>query len=56
MKELDKVKYVPPTMEVNPVELEANIALQSPIQRIDAEEWAPEQDFTPDTGDIFLSI
>ena len=49
-------EYVPPRVEVNPVVLEANIALQSPIQRIEMEDWVEEGEIKPDSGDIFLSI
>ena len=56
MKDSEKIKYVPPTVEVNPVALDANIALQSPLKTIDAEPWADEDVVTPDTGDIFIAI
>jgi len=56
MKTSTKNNYLPPSMEVHPVELDANIAVQSPIQRIELEDWDQEQEYTPDTGDIFLSI
>ena len=48
--------YVPPSMEVHPVALEANIALQSPIQKIEMEDWVEEGEVKPDTGDIYLAI
>lgn len=56
MKEIAKNLYVPPTVEVNPVALDASIALQSPIRKIDVEEWVEEPEITPDTGDIFIAI
>jgi hypothetical protein len=56
MEETEKFTYVPPTMEVSPVELDANIALQSPIRNIEVEEWQDEGDVAPDTGDIYLAI
>jgi hypothetical protein len=58
MKESEKNTYIPPTVEVNPVVLDANIALQSPIRNIEVQDWdqQPEVNVTPDTGDIFLSI
>ena len=55
MKEIEKITYLPPTVEVNPVTLDANIALQSPIKKIDVDEWV-EEEITPDTGDIFIAI
>ena len=49
-------KYVPPKVEVNPVVLEGNIAQNSPIMKIDMEDWEPDEPVTPDTGDIYLPI
>ena len=54
-----KKKYVPPTVEVNPVSLESNIAQQSPVRNVDVNPWQPEtgpEVVTPDTGDIYLPI
>ena len=56
MEETEKFTYVPPTIDVSPVELDANIALQSPIRNIEVEEWQNGGDVAPDTGDIFLAI
>ena len=56
MEEVIMNEYVPPKVEVNPVVLEANIALQSPIQRIEMEDWEEGGEIKPDTGDIFLAI
>ena len=55
MKETEKIKYVLPTVEVNPVVLDASIAVQSPIGKIEVEDWV-EEDLAPDTGDIFIAI
>jgi len=56
MKETTKNTYVPPVVEVNPVELDANIALQSPTNRIEMNDWEDEVEVKPDTGDIYISI
>ena len=51
-----KEEYTHPTVEVDSVTLESNIAVQSPIRNIDVEAWEPDEVITPDTGDIFLAI
>ena len=56
MEDLGKNQYVPPTVEVNPVALDAGIAIQSPIRKIDVEDWGAEETITPDTGDIYIPI
>ena len=48
--------YIPPKVDVYPVALESNIALQSPVISVDMEEWKPDETVAPDTGDIFLPI
>ena len=55
MEVLGKNQYVPPLVEINPVALDAGIAVQSPIRKIDVEDWE-EEELTPDTGDIFIAI
>ena len=49
-------QYVPPIVEVNSIELESNIALQSPVINVNANNWAPDEEIRPDTGDIYLPI
>jgi hypothetical protein len=56
MENLDRKKYISPTVGVNPVVLEGNIALQSPELNINANEWAQDELVPPDTGDIYLPI
>ena len=56
MKQSEKINYVPPVVEVNPVALEGNIALQSPVRNIDVEGWVDGGEVEPDTGDIFIAI
>ena len=56
MKEAITNTYIPPKVEVNPVVLEGNIAQNSPIMKIDMDDWEPDEVVIPDTGDIFLPI
>jgi len=56
MEEEMMIEYVPPKLEINPVVLEGNIAQNSPIMKIDMEDWEDDVQVTPDTGDIFLPI
>ena len=49
-------QYIPPKIGVNPVVLEGNIALQSPDIHVNANDWAPDEEIRPDTGDIYLPI
>ena len=48
--------YKPPKVEINQVALENTIALQSPVRTINREDWEPDEQVTPDTGDILLPI
>jgi len=48
--------YVPPSVGVNPVVLEGNIALQSPELHINANDWGNDETVAPDTGDIYLPV
>jgi len=56
LERLERKAYESPTVEVNPVTLESNIALQSPVLNVKANEWAPDETVAPDTGDIYLPI
>jgi len=56
MENLERLAYESPTVEVNPVELESTIALQSPVLNVQANEWSPDEAVAPDTGDIYLPI
>ena len=49
-------QYLPPKIEVSPVVLEGNIALQSPELHITANDWETNEMVAPDTGDIYLPI
>jgi len=54
-----KKEYEPPTVDVNPVALENNIAQQSPVRSVDVNPWQPDtgdEVVRPDTGDIYLPI
>ena len=55
MKKLKK-QYVSPKVEVHLVELEGNVTVQSPINKVNVKDWEPEEVATPDTGDIYLAI
>jgi len=56
MENVDRKAYESPKVEVNLVELESTIALQSPVLNVKANEWAPDETVAPDTGDIYLPI
>jgi len=56
MEEAIKNGYAPPAVEVIPVKLENNVALHSPIRKVDVATWEPDEEITPDTGDIFLAL
>ena len=49
-------QYIAPIVEVNPIVLEGNIAQHSPLMKIEAQEWEPDETVAPDTGDIYLPI
>ena len=49
--------YVPPTLYVLRVMLEGNIAVQSPVQKVNVQEWVyegPEKD--ANNADIWLNL
>jgi hypothetical protein len=57
METLSKKKYIPPTVEIDQIALEGNIAMQSPAVNINMNDWdTPDEVVTPDTGDIYLAI
>ena len=58
MEETVKIKYESPSVEVTPIVLEGNIAVQSPIRSVDldVEDWIDGGEIKPDTGDIFIAI
>ena len=54
----EKRFYVPPTLEVRQVILEGNIAIQSPIQKVELKNWdyeGPEDD-VKNNVDIWLEL
>jgi len=53
---LSKTNYAPPNVEVYPVVLEGNVAVHSPVSKVDVKDWEPEEVVIPDTGDIYLPI
>ena len=55
MKSSNKMKYVPPTLEVRRVVLEAVIAVSSPVQKVNLKNWEYETADDPDNNaDIIL--
>jgi len=56
MENVERIAYESPTVEVNSVELESTIALQSPVINVNANDWASDETVAPDTGDIYLPI
>jgi len=54
--EISKTNYVSPKVEVNLVALDNNIMQQSPLRKVDVEDWKPEETVAPDTGDIYIAI
>jgi len=56
MEKSEKNKYVSPSVEVNQVFLEGNIAVQSPVRNVNVEDWGADEEIVPDTGDIFIAI
>ena len=51
-----KADYVPPKVEITRVALENTIALQSPVKTVNREDWEPDEQVVPDTGDILLPV
>ena len=52
-----KKVYVPPTFDVLHIRLEENIAIQSPVQKIDVKSWDNEgPDKEENNADIWLNL
>ena len=54
----EKKLYVPPTLDIQQVMLEGDIAVQSPIQKVDLQNWdyeGPEDDVY-NKSDIWLNL
>ena len=57
--EKTKRQYLPPSVKVNTVELDGNIAQHSPniiIDSVSDHWWHGDDPVAPDTGDIYLPI
>jgi len=59
MEKKEKEFYVPPTVKVTQVILECSIAVQSPIQQVDLEDWYYDEyplNHDSNNSDVWLDI
>ena len=58
MYKIEKKFYIPPTFEITRVMLEGNIAIQSPVKKVDLKSWDNEgpDDDVNNNADVWLNI
>ena len=57
MDKKEKKFYIPPTLEITRVVLEGNIAVQSPVQKVNLQNWVDEGPaIDENNADVWLNI